>query len=110
MRVDVRRAGACWQLDVVDSGRGVPVGDRERIFERLVRLDASRSRNTGGFGLGLPIARAMARTHGGDLVCLGTEIGARFRLTLPVSSDAHQVVPSSEPRDSMARERVVPAW
>lgn len=54
-----------------------------RIFDRLVRLDGSRSRERGGFGLA--IARALAGAHGGELACLpqppGT--GARFRLTLP---------------------------
>lgn len=57
-------------LMVGDTGPGVAAGDRERIFERLVRLDAARARRTGGAGLGLPIARAFARAHGGDLVCL----------------------------------------
>jgi two-component system OmpR family sensor kinase len=80
-----RRPELTWQLDVADTGPGVPEPDRERIFDRLVRLDVSRSRHTGGFGLGLPIARALARAHGGDLTYVGrpTDSGARFRLTLP---------------------------
>lgn len=76
-------------IDVVDSGPGVPEPDRERIFERLVRLDADRSGTTGGSGLGLAIARGYARAHGGDVRCLepapGT--GALFRLALPVAAD-----------------------
>ena len=77
------------RLDVVDSGPGVPEADRERVFERLVRLDAGRSGTTGGSGLGLAIARGYARAHGGDVRCLepapGT--GALFRLALPVTAD-----------------------
>ncbi|OUE07995.1 putative sensor histidine kinase TcrY [Clavibacter michiganensis] len=74
------------RITVVDDGRGVPDADRERIFDRLVRLDDGRDRQDGGAGLGLPIARALARAQGGDLVCLPAVpgAGARFRLTLPV--------------------------
>ena len=73
-------------LDLWDSGPGVPPSERERIFERLVRLDHSRSADAGGSGLGLAIARGYARAHGGDLVCLDPGgPGALFRLTLPAS-------------------------
>ncbi|QKE85995.1 HAMP domain-containing histidine kinase [Arthrobacter sp. NEB 688] len=68
---------------VADDGPGVPRADRERIFERLVRLDEARSRDRGGAGLGLPIARGLARAHGGDLRLLDTGTGAAFELTLP---------------------------
>lgn len=87
--VELTRADGWWCVDVVDDGPGVPRQDRERIFDRLVRLDGSRARDRGGFGLGLSIARALARAHGGDLVC--TEPvgrGARFRLTLPAQPTA----------------------
>jgi signal transduction histidine kinase len=78
-------------LDVIDDGPGVPEPDRERVFDRLVRLDAARSADAGGSGLGLAIARGVARAHGGDLVCLGpsgwsgdpARPGAVFRLSLP---------------------------
>jgi two-component system OmpR family sensor kinase len=75
------------RITVVDDGPGVPDADRERIFDRLVRLDAGRDRQHGGAGLGLSIARALARAQGGDLVCLPAApgVGARFRLTLPVA-------------------------
>ncbi len=75
------------QVTVTDTGPGVPAGERHRIFERFSRVDASRSRHTGGAGLGLPIARGLARAHGGDLTYhdTGPGTGARFRLTLPAA-------------------------
>ncbi|WP_104133287.1 cell wall metabolism sensor histidine kinase WalK [Cryobacterium sp. M91] len=74
------------RLEVNDSGAGVPAPDRERIFERFVRLDPSRASNRGGSGLGLSIARALARAHGGTLECLEpVATGARFALTLPLA-------------------------
>lgn len=79
-------AGAWVMVAVEDDGPGVPEADRERIFERLVRLDQGRSTQSGGSGLGLAIARGYARAHGGDLVCVDPVRlpGARFLLTLPV--------------------------
>jgi signal transduction histidine kinase len=62
---------------VPDTGPGIPEHERERVFERLVRLDESRDGERGGAGLGLSIARAMARAHGGDLVCEPHLGGAR---------------------------------
>jgi two-component system, OmpR family, sensor kinase len=50
-----------------------------------VRLDAGRARDHGGAGLGLAIARGLARAHGGKLVCLRHEGGAQFRLSLPTA-------------------------
>ncbi|MDP7702416.1 MULTISPECIES: HAMP domain-containing sensor histidine kinase [unclassified Mycobacterium] len=82
--VDVSADAAAAQLTVTDTGPGIPDDERHRIFERLVRLDAGRARDHGGAGLGLPIARALARAHGGDLVCLPHDGGARFRLSLPL--------------------------
>ncbi|WIM90108.1 HAMP domain-containing sensor histidine kinase [Candidatus Mycobacterium wuenschmannii] len=75
-------------VTITDSGHGVPEGERDRIFQRLVRLDDARARDHGGAGLGLPIARALARAHGGDLCCIPHQGGARFQLTLPVKASA----------------------
>ncbi|KQS63675.1 hypothetical protein ASG41_18265 [Modestobacter sp. Leaf380] len=71
-------------VDVTDDGPGVPVDQRERVFDRLVRLDAARGRD-GGAGLGLPIARALARAHGGDVTCRDAVSGGHFRVTLPTA-------------------------
>lgn len=68
---------------VSDNGPGVPETERERIFDRLVRLDDARDRRSGGSGLGLAIARGVVRAHGGELTCEPAESGAVFRVTLP---------------------------
>jgi signal transduction histidine kinase len=71
-------------LVVADDGPGVPEQQRERIFERFVRLDESRHTDSGGAGLGLAIARDIARDHGGDIeVGERDGGGARFVVTLP---------------------------
>lgn len=83
--VDVRREGDRAVVGVADDGDGVPAGDRERIFERFVRLDAARSRDDGGAGLGLAIARDVAVRHGGTLMAgRGPAGGALFELRLPL--------------------------
>ncbi|MGW1431103.1 ATP-binding protein [Streptomyces sp. NPDC002431] len=83
--VGVRAAGRGGVVvSVDDDGAGVPPGQRERIFERFVRLDDARSRDDGGAGLGLAIARDVAVRHGGTLtVGEAREGGARFELRLP---------------------------
>jgi signal transduction histidine kinase len=81
--VDVQRRDDAGEVTVTDTGPGIPAADRERIFDRLVRLDSARGRDHGGAGLGLPIAHALARAHGGDLSCLPHDGGAAFRLTIP---------------------------
>jgi two-component system, OmpR family, sensor kinase len=85
--VRLRSVGAYAELLVTDDGPGVAPDDRERIFDRLVRLDTGRDRRHGGSGLGLPIARGFARAHGGELTCERSahEGGAVFRLLLPVN-------------------------
>jgi signal transduction histidine kinase len=71
-------------LQVADDGSGVASADRERIFERFVRLDESRARDDGGAGLGLAIARDIARRHAGTLTVRDApEGGALFELRLP---------------------------
>lgn len=68
-----------------DDGTGVPFGERERIFERFVRLDEARSRDAGGSGLGLAIAQGIASSaHGSLAVDESRWGGARFVLTLPL--------------------------
>ncbi|MGW1215630.1 sensor histidine kinase [Streptomyces sp. NPDC002499] len=84
--MSVRREGSWAVLSVADDGDGVPAGDRERVFERFVRLDDARSRDEGGAGLGLAIARDVALRHGGTLTVRDAPTGgALFELRLPVA-------------------------
>ncbi|MFJ8541167.1 sensor histidine kinase [Streptomyces sp. NPDC093586] len=86
VEVSVRRDGDVAVAAVADDGEGVPAADRERIFERFVRLDAARSRDDGGAGLGLAIARDVAVRHGGTLTVRDAPAGgALFELRLPVA-------------------------
>src|SRR6185503_8486641 len=68
-------------IAIVDDGDGVPPHQRERIFQRFVRLD---SRSTGA-GLGLPIARWIAEAHGGRLTLESVPNGTCFRVVLPIT-------------------------
>ena len=75
-------------VTVADDGPGVPAADRERIFERFVRLDDGRARDEGGTGLGLAITRQIAELHGGHVAVdappsTQRSVGARFMLVLP---------------------------
>ena len=80
VRLDVRRWDGQVTVEVTDDGPGIPPAERDRVFERFVRLEAGPGRN----GLGLPIARAVARAHRGDLTCENAPAGARFVLRIPV--------------------------
>ncbi|GAA3337401.1 HAMP domain-containing sensor histidine kinase [Curtobacterium pusillum] len=70
-------------LTVDDDGPGVPPGERDRVFERFVRLDEARSRDAGGAGLGLAIVRDAVRAHGGEVAVTESPLGgARFVVRL----------------------------
>jgi signal transduction histidine kinase len=81
--VSAREQSAVVLVD--DDGPGVAPDDRARIFQRFVRLDASRSRDSGGSGLGLAIAQDLAQAHHGALSVTESPLGgARFALNLPL--------------------------
>ncbi len=85
-------------VEVRDDGPGIPPDEGERIFERFVRLDQSRTRHSGGSGLGLPIARQIARAHGGELGCRPVPVGSCFRLTLPLRPSVEDGIEVVGPR------------
>ncbi|MEV7120408.1 sensor histidine kinase [Kitasatospora griseola] len=86
-RVEVRLTvrGPDAVLEVCDDGPGIPAADRERVFERFTRLDDARSRELGGAGLGLAIARDLAGHHGGTLAAEPARTGARLVARLPLA-------------------------
>lgn len=87
IEIQVRAVGEEAVVEVHDDGPGIPPDARERVFERFARLDAARSRDKGGSGLGLPLARQIAIAHGGTLYVANGTYGARLVLRLPLAPD-----------------------
>jgi signal transduction histidine kinase len=81
--VGVATRGDEVEIIVADDGPGVPLADRERIFERFARLDDARTPLGTGTGLGLAIAREIVHAHGGTLTIEDNEVGARFVVRFP---------------------------
>lgn len=87
VRVSVTRSAGDAVVRVEDDGPGIATADRERVFERFVRVDESRSRHSGGSGLGLSIAREIASAHGGTLTVGRSGLGgAALVVVLPVGA------------------------
>jgi len=81
-----REASMSW-IDVDDTGPGIEPGERERIFDRFYRGPDANGTNRQGRGLGLTIARSLARAHGGDVTVMPARsgTGATFRVTIPAA-------------------------
>ena len=87
VRVSLITAGDRVELTVEDDGPGVEPGDRERIFERFVRLDEARVRDDGGAGLGLAVVGAVVTAAGGSIEVTESDLGgARFVASFPTPS------------------------
>ena len=72
------------ELTVDDDGPGIPVEDRERVFDRFTRLDDGRARDAGGLGIGLSMVKAIVEQHGGAVSIGDAPIGgARVTVRLP---------------------------
>lgn len=75
------------ELAIRDQGPGIPEGAQQRVFDRFYRLDEARSRDSGGFGLGLPIAKWAVEAHGGNIsVKTAFPSGAIFCIKLPIAT------------------------
>jgi signal transduction histidine kinase len=106
-RVSLEREDEHFVVNVEDSGPGIPEDRLEEVFEPFVRLEASRNAATGGSGLGLTLARAIAREHGGDIVLTnrvddGKIIGLKASLRLPREKLRRADVPGSLPAEAFA--------
>lgn len=88
VEVRVQQVGENLQIDVKDYGIGMSQNEADKVFEMFYRADSSRVRETGGYGLGLPLAKAILQAQGGDLQVLDSalEHGCTFRFVLPLGS------------------------
>jgi signal transduction histidine kinase len=88
LALSVAERDATVVLAVEDDGSGIPEADRERVFERFVRLDGARARDDGGSGLGLAIVAELVAAHGGTVVAAAGPLGgARVEVTFPRLAD-----------------------
>lgn len=88
--ISARRSGAGWQIDVSNESSGIAFEHRERLFDRFYRADEAHNRRIAGVGLGLALAREIARAHGGELRladCSASQV--TFSLTLPAATNGH---------------------
>jgi len=106
--VDVNATDGRARIEVRDTGPGIPAAHRDRIFDRFYRVDPGRSREEGGVGLGLAIARWAVEANGGHIeLASGETDGSLFRVVLPASDelsaiDADRQLPY-EPRREIQR-------
>jgi signal transduction histidine kinase len=85
IRIEAHRQGATVSITISNCSKEIPVSDRNRIFDRFHRGDPARTRQVEGIGLGLSLAREIARAHGGDLTLVPTLSGqTAFTLALPI--------------------------
>jgi signal transduction histidine kinase len=102
IELSARRDGGNVILAVTDSGPGIPAAEIGKIFSRFSRVDVGRSRTTGGFGLGLPIVKAIAEAHQGSVQVRSTVgVGSVFELHLPAAM-------ASVGQRQLADQRVMP--
>ena len=87
IRLTLRASARQAALTVANTGPGIPDGERERLFERFYRADKARNRRVDGSGLGLSLAREIARAHGGDLTFDRSDADLTvFTLVLPLGA------------------------
>jgi two-component system OmpR family sensor kinase len=85
-RITVRQTLGAAVVEIVDQGPGLSADELERVFQPFYRTDTSRNLDTGGVGLGLPIARSTARAHGGDVELKSNSGGTTAVVTLPAAA------------------------
>lgn len=100
--VETRVDGERVELAVIDDGPGIPNDKLAAVFEPFFRLESSRNRQTGGVGLGLTIARSIAKAHGGDVMLHNRpEGGLRAVLTLPAAGASRPINMNASPTEAV---------
>ena len=102
-RVDIRVTADAgrWRIEILDDGPGFGDEDIQSLFKPFYKADKARTTGKGGYGLGLAIAKQIARQHGGDLSAANrATVGAAFTIQLPAIDSRHQVVAAAAPADS----------
>jgi len=85
VRLTLEQQAGGYLIHVDDDGPGIPEAERERVFEPFSRIDSSRSRESGGYGLGLAIVRRVMESHRGSVTIASSPLGgSRFTIRLPV--------------------------
>ena len=85
VHLSLRAANGHGYIEIADKGPGIPAAELPHIFERFHRGDASRARTTGGYGLGLAIAKALIEAYGGSIVPHSSPgEGTRMVVSLPI--------------------------
>lgn len=110
--LEAGRRGSLAVVAVEDRGPGVPPQERARVFERFTQLNGTETAHKGGVGLGLYIARQLARAQGGEVLAVDpvAEGGARFELRLPVlEADGDGEPPATKPATDSAAAAKPPA-
>jgi len=89
--VSAGQQGDWVEVAVTDTGEGIPASDLANVFERFYRVDKSRTRTTGGSGLGLTIAKRLVEAHSGNIEAQSEPgEGSRFAFTIPVAERRHE--------------------
>lgn len=96
--VRIGAAGGDAMIEVADNGPGLSADAAERVFERFYRVDESRSRDSGGAGLGLAIVAAIVQAHGGQVATDGAlRAGATFTVRLPLTAPVDPAAGAADP-------------
>ena len=109
--MEVRVAPGSAEVRVADTGPGIPPDDRARVFDRFYRVDKARSRDRGGSGLGLAVARSLVRAHGGRIDLDGEPGATAFTVRLPLNGDGPPAARVRKPPPSrLVRQQPVRPW
>lgn len=101
IEITAQIVGGQWCCSIRDSGVGIAAEHLPRIFDRFYRVDNSRTRSTGGTGLGLTICQSIVQTHGGTITATSQEnVGSTFTVSLPGHPSTHEITPSEDDHTS----------